>query len=63
MLGLWPVLVGPVCGGVQGRTAVPMVRQKIKWPTKRRKTGSRQWKTKWVSVWKPDKPGEKSDKK
>lgn len=35
---------------------MPMVRQKIKWATKRRKTGTRQWKSKWVSVWKAEKP-------
>ena len=36
------------------------VRKKIKWPTKRRKGGSRQWKSKWVTVYKAD---EKSDRK
>jgi len=41
---------------------MPLVRQKIKWPTKRRKTGSRQWKTKWITLWKPEK-GEKNEKK
>ena len=27
-----------------------MIRKKIKWATKRRKCGSRVWKTKWVTV-------------
>lgn len=37
------------------------VRQKVKWPTKRRRGGSRQWKSKWVMVWKDEK-GEKDKK-
>lgn len=41
---------------------MPAVRKKIKWATKRRKTGSRQWKSKWITVWKDEK-GDKGEKK
>ena len=27
-----------------------MIRKKIKWATKRRKCGTRVWKTKWITV-------------
>ncbi|HMN42698.1 MAG TPA: hypothetical protein PKE29_17795 [Phycisphaerales bacterium] len=45
-----------------------MIRKKIKWPTKRRKCGSRVWKTRWIMVAQhsgtPNKPAEKpADKK
>jgi hypothetical protein len=40
-----------------------MVRKLIKWPTKRRKGGSRVWKSKWVMVPKgPAEPAKKEAK-
>ena len=37
-----------------------MVRKKIKWPTKRRKGGSRVWKSRWMTIWSSDKPPAKA---
>lgn len=39
-----------------------IVRKKIKWPTGRRKGGSRVWKTRWVTVHVPPKGKEKAAK-
>jgi hypothetical protein len=48
-----------------------MIRKKVKWATKRRKCGSRVWKTKWIMVAqhsgtpqaKPEKPAASGEKK
>lgn len=33
---------------------MPEVRKLVKWPTGKRKCGSRKWKKKWVKVWVSD---------
>ena len=40
-----------------------MVRKKIKWPTKRRKGGTRVWKSRWMTIWSSDKPAAKTPPK